>query len=65
MLLLFLAGLGITLYPRFQGASVDAAIVQDVASFYEWLEEAEKAAKDQDNSVTGDGTLDLNDYINK
>ena len=39
MLLLFLAGLGITLYPRFQGASVDASIGQDVASFYEWLEE--------------------------
>ena len=38
MLLLFLAGLGITLYPRFQGASVDASIGQDVESFYEWLE---------------------------
>ena len=39
MLLLFLVGLGITLYPRFQGASVDASIGQDVESFYEWLEE--------------------------
>lgn len=36
-----------------------------VDAFYEWLEEAEKAAQDDNNSVTGDGTLDLNDYINK
>jgi len=34
-------------------------------AFYEWLEAAEEAAKGQENTVTGDGTLDLNDYINK
>ena len=38
-LLLFLSGLAVILYPRFQGASVDASIGQNVASFYEWLEE--------------------------
>ena len=34
-------------------------------AFYEWLEAAQKAAEEQGNTVTGDGTLDLNDYINK
>lgn len=38
-LLLFLSGLAVILYPRFQGASVDASIGKNVASFYEWLEE--------------------------
>lgn len=38
-LLLFLIGLAIMLYPHFQGASVDAALKQDVQSFYTWLEE--------------------------
>ena len=39
MLLLFLTGLAIFLYPCFQGASVDAALGADVQSFYELLEE--------------------------
>ena len=34
-----------------------------VDEFYAWLDEAE-ANRKKDNTVTGDGTLDLNDYIN-
>ena len=35
-----------------------------VDAFYEWLEEAEAEYEKNQNTVTGDGTLDLNDYIN-
>lgn len=35
-----------------------------VDAFYDWLEEAE-ANRKTDNTVTGDGSLNLGDYINK
>ena len=35
-----------------------------VDAFYEWLEKAE-ANRKNDNTVTGDGSLNLGDYINK
>ena len=35
-----------------------------VDAFYEWLEEAETEYEKNQNTVTGDGTLDLNDYVN-
>lgn len=35
-----------------------------VEAFYEWLEAAEAEYEKNQNTVTGDGKLDLNDYIN-
>ena len=38
MVLVFLAGLAIILYPYYQGVTVDTALQKDALQFYEWLE---------------------------
>lgn len=53
-LLLFLSGLTIILFPRFQGTSVDASIGKEVESFYEWLEEIPPATEERQPGETAE-----------
>ena len=52
MLILFLGGLVIVLYPCFYKASVDTAIGEEVQSFYEWLEEIPTSAEETEPGET-------------
>ena len=50
--LLFLIGLAFLLYPYFHKASVDAAIDQNVQSYYQWLEDIPPIAENTEPGAT-------------